>query len=467
VLASDPLSATNAPLTAPTAYATALPAHLPATGARLLVTAGSDDEALRPLADTLGATLVAAGSLATLPPASQAAVVLCTPPPADLLASLHGLLADKGRLLFPGPVTDELVVALSEQGFVLARDDDAVVHARREPFFVRAYQDGDEAQILPLFARSFFVERSVERWAWEYRENPYGNRMISQAFTADGRLVAHYAGYPVQFWNGLGPTPERLTALQVGDTMTDPAVRQVGRGPTSLLGRTVRHYYARFCRGRVAFNFGVNTGNIQRFSMSFVGAERLEDLPYHVRPTQPPVRVEKPWWRRLAGWRVERVEHFDRRFDELFARVRGDYRFLVERDARYLEWRYARCPDQAYHVWAVFRRQQLVGWSVLRHRGERGERLAWGDGLFDRRHPFALPLLFSEVLAAPQHRHAEVVETWLSSRPGWWSERVRALGFTAVPEPQALGFVYVPHQVDPTADLRAGLFYTMGDSDLF
>ena len=101
---------------------------------------------------------------------------------------------------------------------------DEVVQARREAFFVRAVQDGDEEQILPLFRRSFFVERSVERFRWEYQENPYGNRKISEAFTEDGRLVAHYAGYPVRFHSEVRGEPRALPALQVGDTMTSVTV---------------------------------------------------------------------------------------------------------------------------------------------------------------------------------------------------------------------------------------------------
>ncbi|HBL25620.1 MAG TPA: hypothetical protein DD490_02165, partial [Acidobacteria bacterium] len=229
----------------------------------------------------------------------------------------------------------------------------------------------------------------------------------------------------------------------------------------------VRHYYARFCEGQVAFNYGVNTGNIQRFSMSFVGARRLEDLPYHRRDARQPVPALPAWRARLAGWRVERFTHFDTRWDDLWARTRGAYRLLAERDARHLEWRYARCPDVEYALWAVFRRSRLVGWSVLRHRGERRERLAWGDALFDPRYPEALPLLLSRVLAAPEHQHAELVETWLTPRPAWWAERVRALGFTPHPEPQELGFVFVPFTEDPEESFRAHLYYTMGDSDLF
>jgi hypothetical protein len=432
---------------------------LPSAGARVLVVGADPGGPARALKEAGYEVATEAAE-----PGFDAAVLLG---PADLsrLAPLRQLLVDKGRLLMAGHATDprELTVALSEAGFVIVKMDE-VVQARKEPFVVRSFQEGDEARILPLFRRSFFVDRSIERFRWEYEENPYGNRKISEAFTEDGRLVAHYAGYPVRFHS---ETRGTLTALQVGDTMTEPSVRQVGRGPTSLLGRTVRHYYARFCQGQVAFNYGVNTGNIQRFSMSFVGARRLEDLPYHVRDARLPVPVPRPWLTRLGGWRVERVRHLDERWDELFRRVRKDYRLLIERDARYLEWRYARCPDVESFIWAVFRRRRLVGWSVFRHRGEQGERLAWGDALFDPAAPAALPLLLAHVLAAPEHQSAQTVETWLSSRPAWWSERVRALGFESRPEPQGLGFVFVPFEVDPEEDFRAALYYTMGDSDLF
>jgi len=445
---------------------------LPETGARLLV--GGSAEAAQ-LGEVVAVPADQLGELAT---GSFAAAILLDGldgrPLRPLFEEIRRLLADRGRFLIlrrgAVPAPRELTIALSEAGFVIVKMDESaapMILARKEAFFVRAYRDGDEEQILPLFQRSFYVSRSLDRFRWEYQENPYGNRMISEAFTEDGRLVAHYAGYPVRFFSEVRGEPRIYPALQVGDTMTEPSVRQVGRGPTSLLGRTVRHYYARFCEGQVAFNYGVNTGNIQRFSMSFVGARHLEPLPYHVRDARAPVPVPRPWLARLAGYRVERFAHFDERWDELFRRVRGAYRLLIERDARYLEWRYARCPDSEYVLWAVFRRSRLVGWSVFRHRGDRGERLAWGDALFDPRHPAALPLLLRHVLAAPEHRSAETVETWLTSRPAWWSERVRALGFESRPEPQDLGFVFVPFEVDPEEDFRATLYYTMGDSDLF
>jgi hypothetical protein len=442
--------------------------------------AGAESGVLARSLATAGCAVTVANSLlgGDLPPGeSQDAVVLLPPlhPLGDVLAAARRLLRDKGRLWIAEPAAGftsrELAVTLAEAGFVILKPERGAPApggylARKESFFVRAYQDGDEERILRLFHSSFHLERSLARWRWEYRDNPYGALRISEAFAADGTLVAHYAGYPVVFHREAGGEPRTLPALQIGDTMTEPSCRHVGRGPTSLLGRTVRHYYARFCEGQVAFNYGFNTGNIQRFSMSFVGARRLESLPFHrldlaSRPRARPRRLLS----RLAGYRVERIAHFDARWDDFFRRVSGAYRLLIERSARYLEWRYARCPDTEYFLYAVFRRSRLAGWSVFRYKGE--GRLLWGDALFDPRHPRAVRQLLEHVLGAPEHRQAKTLETWATSRPPWWRERVLSLGLEPSPEPEDLGFVFVPFGYDPEEDFRAHLYYTMGDSDLF
>ncbi|HZF14020.1 MAG TPA: GNAT family N-acetyltransferase [Thermoanaerobaculia bacterium] len=451
---------------------------LPDSAARLLW-AGADPEGL---ADELAAAghEVVTGDLPLAPPEVPGrydALIL----PAGLdgdsarqLAAARALLAHEGRLvvLFSAVAPEEsvraAVVALSEAGFAILRQESAedgreLLAARRDSFVVRGYREGDEEQILALFRASFHVDRSPVRWRWEYRENPYGAHRISQAFAPDGRLVAHYAGYPVRFYYAMSGPPRHLLALQVGDTMTAPAVRHVGRGPTSLLGRSVRHFYASYCEGHVAFNYGFNTGNIQRFSMRFVRADRLEDCPYRVREVGP-APLSLPRGLARLGWRVERVQHFDRRFDRLFRRVRDAYRLLVERDARYLEWRYATCPGTEYFLYALTRFGRLVGWSVFR---QKGDRLVWGDALVDPRHRAGLGILLDRVLALPEHRETRVVEGWLSTRPAWWDETVTALGFERRPEPQGLGVVYVPFAVDPGEDFRRSLYYMWGDSDLF
>ena len=385
------------------------------------------------------------------------------------LRALHASLLPGGRLFWAGPATQSraLRAALPEAGFVIERRDfdgpagAEILVARPDRFVVRGYHEGDENRILRLFEASFGVCRNRERWAWEYRDNPYGAHHISQAFDADGNLVAHYAGYPVLFHRAGTNGDERLPALQIGDTMTARDVRHIGRGTTSLLGRTVEHFRARF-EGTVTFAYGFNTATSRRFSRLFLGAKEVEPVAFARRD------VSHPWpglsvRERLRGrLRVERVTDFDARFDDLFARVRGDYSLLVTRDARYLSWRYAACPNGGYARYGVYRGRLLVGWAIFRLLSER---LVWGDALFDPTYPQAVGCLLER--AAADHASATTIEGWLPPRPASWGATVAGLGFEPRPEPDDLSLMAAPGSWDPEEDFRRRLYYTKGDSDLF
>jgi len=327
-------------------------------------------------------------------------------------------------------------------------------------FDSRAYRAGDETAILDLFARSFpHAPRSLEHFRWKYRENPFGSDRISLTFDEGGALVGHYSGYPVPF-RAYG---KDLLAHQIGDTMTDVGVRHVGRGPSSILGRTALHFYEHFCEGQVAFNYGFNVANIQKFSLRFLRSDRVEPVTYRVRdlrihPLQPVSRLER--WSR--GYQLELVRETGAEWDELFDRVAGAYRFCVRRNASYVRWRYLDCPDIPYIVVAVRKWRRLIGWIAFRIREDR---FTWGDALFDPEFPDAAEVLLRHVV--PSYP-VGTIEAWFPPRPRWFDAVLRELGFATRPEPQDLSVMCVPFtwpEVVPR--LRQDLYYTWGDSDLF
>jgi hypothetical protein len=257
---------------------------------------------------------------------------------------------------------------------------------------------------------------------------------------------------------------ESYLAHQIGDTMTDPAVRHVGRGPTSILGRTARHFYDTFCERQVGFNFGFNVSNIQRFSIRFLGSDCVEAVTYRMRdlrerPFAPITRAE----RIMRGYQLELVRETDSRFDELFRRVAPAYGFLLQRDARYVRWRYLDAPDEPkYFVVTIRKWGRLYGWAAFRIRERR---LLWGDALFDPRHLDAMEVLLRHVI--PQYP-VDVVEAWFPPRPQWLDGALTSLGLDVHPDPNDLGYMCVPFvRRDATARIRESLYYTMGDSDLF
>jgi len=326
-------------------------------------------------------------------------------------------------------------------------------------FTTRAYRDGDERAILDLFARSFpHAPRSLEHFRWKYRENPFGNEHISLTFDEDERLVGHYAGYVVPY----RVLDRDVIAHQIGDTMTDVSVRHVGRGPTSILGCTALHFYENFCQGNVAFNYGFNVANIQKFSLRFLRSDRAEPVTYRVRDLRArPLAPLSRFQRWLAGYQLELVRDVDAEWDAFFERVARDHRFLVRRDARYVRWRYLQHPDVRYHVVAIRKWRHLAGWVAFRIRDDR---FLWGDALFDRRFPDAIEILLRHVVPP----HVNLIEGWLPPRPQWLDAALRDLGFETRPEPQDLSVMCVPFALpDATAHIRESLYYTWADSDLF
>ena len=325
------------------------------------------------------------------------------------------------------------------------------------PVDVREYREGDEAAILDLFARSFHAPRSREHFDWKYRRSPYGNAHISLAFDDEQRLVGHYAAYPVPFRD----RGRDLLAHQVGDTMTEKSVRHIGRGPSSVFGRTALHFYERFCEERIAFNYGFNVDNVQKFSLRFLRSERVEPVAYRRRDIASLRRLSR--LERIArGYRLELVADATPEFDELFARVERDYEFLVRRDAQYLRWRHLQAPERASFVVAIRKWGKLAGWSAFR---VRENQLMWGDALFDRHFPDAPEILLRHV--APQYGVA-AIEAWFPPRPAWFDAILDDLRFERRQEPQDLSLMCVPFAMqDAVARMRQALYYTAADSDLF
>jgi hypothetical protein len=333
---------------------------------------------------------------------------------------------------------------------------------------IRGFRPGDEDAILRLFARAFRVGRSPEHFAWKYRRNPFGNEHISLAWDEGEALVGHYAGYPVPFRDG----SHDLLAHQVGDTMTAPEVRLSGRGPTSVLGRTALHFYETFCEGQVAFNYGFNVANIQKFSLRFLRSDRVEEVTYRRRdlgsaslaPIGRPERLSR-------GYQLELVRGPDseagsrnigRDYDALFERVAPHYGLLVRRDSAYLRWRYLDCPGADYVMVAIRKWRRLVGWIVFRIREER---FTLGDALFDPHWPGALEVVLRHVV--PSYP-VSVIEGWFPPRPVWLDRLLADLHFEVRHEPQDLSLMCVPFAWgEATAAMRERMYYTWGDSDLF
>jgi Acetyltransferase (GNAT) domain len=330
--------------------------------------------------------------------------------------------------------------------------------AEQESITIRTYAPGDETAVLDLFRRAFGVQREMEHWRWEFEQNPFGNHNITVAFDRDERLVAYFGSYSVPFRDH----GRDLMAYQMCDVMTDPSVRHIGRGPTNVFVRCMRHFYETFSEGKIAFDYGFDTGSGQVLFFRYLRGQLVEPVAYRLRDLAVhPIRPANRIARRLRGYQFQLVRQATAEWDDLFERAAPDYGFLVRRDRAYFQWRYLDCPDIPYLVVAVRRWGCLAGWVVFRIRDDR---FTLGDALFDRRYAGAFEVVLRHVV--PQYR-VRLLEGWFPSRPLWFSSILDDCGMQRRDEPQGLSMIAATFMLPDAVERLRESYYTMGDGDLF
>lgn len=332
--------------------------------------------------------------------------------------------------------------------------------------YIRAYAEGDEKDILPIFNKVFSTDRSMAHWLWKYRDNPYDRTRIALAVDREENIAAHYGGYPVRFFSRW-PGFESFLACQAGDTFTSPEFRNIGLGPTSILSRTTFYYFDRFLQDNFAFAYGFNTGNIRKFGERYLGYIYGEEVPYLVLYRSESKASTWCFMKRkiFQGIRIHRIFEPGKELDDFFHRVKNQYDLLACRDSEYLKWRYFDAPDNDYYFFTSHVRSGMAGWAVFK---KQKDTLILGDCLFDRKYTDIPPALFEHVFSCfPDSRR---VTTWCSPYPKWWMNCLLDCGFVREEEPNGLAPCYkVFISGFPVRSFQIGqfLYYTMGDSDLF
>lgn len=327
-------------------------------------------------------------------------------------------------------------------------------------FAIRSYQPGDEEQILALFNAVFAQRRGMAHWRWKFHDNPAG-RQITLAVRDDGRIVGQFAGLPAAAIAPTGP----FVLSQGIDHMVDPECQKHG-----VFAAMTRHFVAEHLPPRrdvVFFSYPLAHKHAidQRISAAAELVHPVRALRWDLARTEP--------WRRdgdAGAWsrRLARVTTFPASLDGLWRRaLRHEAGVSIVRDARYLNWRYAACPDVEYALLLVTSRVtgRALGAAVLR--------FGW----------FAEPIAPLVELLVPSGERA-VLARLLGACHDLARERGLASVLTWIPRgtalhPALLELGYVEEETpflltriaDPdatrSAALRARWTYGMGDSDIY
>lgn len=333
-------------------------------------------------------------------------------------------------------------------------------------WIIRPYRPGDEQQILSLFRRVFGVDRTLEHWRWKFQENPAGQQIVL-AVANDGGIIAQHAGLPVRVAKG----EQIFLFVNSVDCMVDSRFRQGLKRPGLMVSLVLRH-------DREFMGQGPDKGAIG-YGFPIPMFRHLLNGTNTCRSLHPVIQLGKDFTgssvdrmrtgTRGGSWRyrIERVARLKPSFDRLWHKCRQEFPLAAVRDAQYLNWRYADCPDVTYAI--------LVATDRLTGRSSGAVVLRLG--LPDR--PVAL--LMDWLVPSGQqdlaqmlldHCHALAMASGLQRIEAWFPEYTAQFHFLRVQgyEPVPTMYHLIARQCTPELSLEwisNNWYYTMGDSDIF
>lgn len=344
--------------------------------------------------------------------------------------------------------------------------EELTLTAQRRDWSIRPYRQGDEGRILELFHRVFGKERSVAHWQWKFRDNPEGAH-IHVVETEAGEIVGHYAGIPVR----VTVEGRSFVFSQLVDTMVDRDYRRGLKKPGMFAQLFMKFAEDYGGYDRAAIMYGFPIPEALRIGQRLLGYVPLHRVAKLVRPVGGAPR-RTPWQQIVdlphhVRVRVRQVARFDALVDRLWEECRRELRVATVRDARYLNWRYADCPDVKYRLLVA---EGIIGSSPQGIAALRLDSLGQGvgflmDWLVPLRAKVAADQLLKRSLEEAELAGLKELHAWLPpSSP--WHQYLLDRGFQVADVKYCLvARTFTPDL--PLEFIHPRWYYTMGDSDIY
>ena len=255
---------------------------------------------------------------------------------------------------------------------------------------IRSYNEGDEIGYIGLMNIGFRKYKcNLKRWHWEYKDNPFGSIQIFGDFR--GKIVGHM---------GLVCAPIKIgkrivRGSQAVDLAVHPDFRR--KGMFLKIGKKLMQDAE---NEGIMVSYGVPNEPAYRGHLKY-GWFYVSEIPILVKImnkkgfflfvlakfrgfiTRPHFNLMSKFVALLKNLikltymgycknvlcpddsESHIVTSFDEQVDKLWNEASKQYRLLVVRNAKYLNWRYARKPQSNYVILTIERNCKLEGYVVL------------------------------------------------------------------------------------------------------
>lgn len=224
---------------------------------------------------------------------------------------------------------------------------------------IKNYNKNDEIEIIRLFKKAFFKEMKPYQWRWNYEDNLSDKKFIKLMWD-DENLVGHYAIVPnimkicgENYWTGLSMT-----------TMTSPQYKKQG-----IFVKLASNLYEEIFN-KVPVIYGFPNNNSLHGFKKYLGWNHVTDIEmYNCYSYKLNLN--------FLDKNIKNADFLDDRINILFEKFSNkfkNYKVMIKRDKKYLNWRYDLNPYNKYFYLVYEKDNEYLGYCVYKIFKDKGKK---------------------------------------------------------------------------------------------
>ncbi|MEO6231579.1 MAG: GNAT family N-acetyltransferase [Ferruginibacter sp.] len=221
------------------------------------------------------------------------------------------------------------------------------------------------------------TDRSIENLKWLHQQNLANTNLIYYAVANEsGEIAGIYTALPnlLRLQNSVVP------CLQSIDTLTD--INHRGKG---LFIKLAKQLYNKAIENKFELVYGFPNGNSAPGFFKKLNWTSFDQVPYLIKPfrisyfikkllkkktdvniaesNQPVNGLEK--LASVKGMQLRPIDKFTHEYDALWEKAAKTFEVAIERDSKYMNWRYIAKPGEVYYRYGVYNTENVLQGIVV------------------------------------------------------------------------------------------------------
>ena len=248
---------------------------------------------------------------------------------------------------------------------------------------IRKYREGDEHYIIELLDLAFgnwkginlTKQQSLAYWEWWYKQNPAGPSVIWIA-EHNNKVIGHYAIVPMKMKLG--------TIYLTGSFSSDAATHPDHQGKR-ILSSLLNKCYHDAANNNIPLTYGfanINLGpTYKRYEwrgqicsiVNMIKVVNWQTLLSRYIHNNSLIRmasycmekIRKSQYEINKDLEIKQIRYFDESINILWEDISKQFKIIVKRDQKYLNWRYVDHPLNKYAIFTAVKNDKILGYCVL------------------------------------------------------------------------------------------------------